>query len=325
MKFTELKNDIKQGARSVYLLEGDDAYFRTRGEDMIKSAFVQMPELNFSVLDGETLKGSALTNLTSALESFPFMAEKRVVKVTEFHPSESEYETYIDKLFKNFPSTSILLIVNSESKKGADLKRKQIVTYVDCNRAEEESVAKWAYLTFKRAGISASVDLCTAIARYCLCNMSRVALEVEKIIDYKKEGALTREEVDALVYKDADYRIYEMTNAISRGDYDKFLTIQSELCQKSGDETTLLSGMFSYFKNLLVCVSSRQSESDVAKLLKTKEYAVKKNREQAMAIGVPRLKNFVTCTYNALSEIKSGITTPQSALQSVNSEIFFEY
>lgn len=324
MKFTELKNDINQGARCIYLLEGDDAYFRIKGEEMIKSAFVQMPELNFSVFDGETLKGSALTNLTSALESFPFMAEKRVIKVTEFHPTEAEYENYLENLFKNFPSTSILLIVNAESKKGAELKRKQAVTFVDCNRADEDAVSKWAYLTFKRAGISAPVDLCTAIARYCLCNMSRVAVEVEKLIDYKKEGTLTREEVDALVYKDADYRIYEMTNAISRGDYDKFLTIQSELCQKNGDETLLLSGMFSYFKNLLISVSSKQSEAEVAKLLKAKEYAIKKNREQARAIGVERLKNFVTCTYNALSGIKSGFITPQSALRSVNCEIFFE-
>ncbi len=323
MKFTELKNDIKQGARSIYLLEGDDAYFRIKGEEMLKSAFVQMPELNFSVMDGETLKGSALTNLTSALESFPFMAEKRIVKVTEFHPTDGEYETYLEKLFKNFPSTSILLIVNAESRKGADLKRKQAVTYVDCNRADEENVAKWAYLTFKRAGINASAEVCSAIAKYCLCNMARVAVETEKLIDYKKEGTLTREEAEALVYKDADYRIYEMTNAVSRGDYDKFLIIQSELCQKNGDETTLLSGLFSYFKNLLFCVSSKQSEAEIAKLLKTKEFAVKKNREQARALGEVRLKKFVSCTYGALSQIKGGFLTPQAALQKVNCEIFF--
>ena len=47
MKYTQLKNDIAQGARSIYLLEGDDAYFRMKGEEMLKSAFVQMPELNF--------------------------------------------------------------------------------------------------------------------------------------------------------------------------------------------------------------------------------------------------------------------------------------
>ena len=249
MKYTELKNDIKQGARSIYLLEGDDAYFRMKGEEMIKSSFLQMPELNFSSFDGETLKGGALTSLTSAIESFPFMSEKRIIKVSELHPSESEYENYLKKTFENFPSSCILIIVNAESKKGVDLKRKPCVGFFDCNRADEETVAKWAYLTFKRAGITAPVDVCSAIAGYCLCNMSRVALEVEKLIDYKKEGTLTREEADALVFKDADYRIYEMTNAVSRKNYGKFMEIQSELCRKNGDETSVLSGLFSYFKN----------------------------------------------------------------------------
>ncbi|MDE7306767.1 MAG: hypothetical protein K2N33_05190, partial [Clostridia bacterium] len=127
MKYTELKNDIKQGARSIYLLEGDDAYFRMKGEEMIKSAFMQMPELNFSAFDGATLKGGALTSLTSAIESYPFMSEKRVIKVTGLYPTESEYEAYLKKTFEKFPPTSVLIIVNSE-KRGVDLKRKQCIT-----------------------------------------------------------------------------------------------------------------------------------------------------------------------------------------------------
>lgn len=324
MKFTELKNDIAAGARSIYLLEGDDAYFRMKGEELIKSAFLQMPELNFSTLDGESLKGSRLSDLTSAVQAVPFMSEKRVVKVTSLYPTESEYDSYLKKVFDNFPADSILIIVNSESKKGVDLKRKGSITYVDCNRSDEENVAKWAYLTFKRAGISASVDLCNCIAQYCLCNMSRVALEVEKLIDYKKEGALTREEVDELVFKDADYRIYEMTNAVARRDFSKFITIENELCRKDGDEAPLLSGLFSYFKNLLTVYFSRQSDAELAKLLKMKEYGVKKSREQAQAIGGEKLKEYVTAVYNEISKLKGGLTLPKNALQTVNNKLFFD-
>ncbi len=323
MKYTELKNDLAQGARGIYLLEGDDAYFRMKGEEAIKAAFLQMPELNFTSFDGETLKGGALTTLTSALESFPFMAEKRIIKVSSFYPSEHEYEQYLKNIFDNFPSTTILIIVNPESRKGVDLKRRKSVTYIDCSRADEETVAKWAYLTFRRAQINAPVDVCTLIARYCLCNMSRVALEVEKLIDYKGGGTLTREEVDNLVYKDADYRIYEMTNAVSRRDNDKFLEIQSELCRKSGDETSVIAGLFSYFKNLLAIALSNESDAALASLLKMKEYGVKKSREQARAIGEERLSALVKCTYSALSDIKCGRCTPQSALQNVNNKIFF--
>ena len=326
MKFTELKNDIAEGAKSIYLLEGEDAYFRMKGEEMLTRAFVQMPELNYTSFDGETLKGGALTSLVSAVESFPFMAERRVIKVTGLYPSESEYEKYLKKTFENFPSTSVLIIVNAESRKGADLKRKHSVTYVDCGKADEETVTKWVYLTLKRAGVTASVETCALVARYCLCNMSRVALETEKIIDYKgnDKSELTKDEAEALVYKEADYRIYEMTNAVARRDFGKFLSVQSELCRKNGDETALLSGLFSYFKNLLTAVASDMSDAELAKLLKMKEYGAKKTREQARAIGYGKLKNYVTYLYSAVSDIKSGITAPWIALENVNNKIFFE-
>lgn len=98
MKFTDLKNSLnEEGAKSIYLLEGGDAYFRNKAEAMIKKRFVQMPELNFTVLNGETLKGGSLTELISAVESVPFMSEKRLVKVVEFHPSDIDYEKYLKK------------------------------------------------------------------------------------------------------------------------------------------------------------------------------------------------------------------------------------
>lgn len=324
MKYTELKNDIAAGARSIYLLEGDDAYFRMKGAEAVISAFIEMPELNFSTMEGETLKGGNLTTLTSALESVPFMSEKRLVKVTDFHPTESEYETYLKKTFENMPEYSILLIVNSESGKGVDLKRKKCVSYFDCSRSDEETVTKWIYITLKRAGITARTDACLAVARYCLLNMSRVALEVEKLIDYKVSGELTREEIDELVYKDADYRIYEMTNAVAFGDFAKFRTIEAELCRKGWDEVFLLSSLFSYFKNLLAIITSSASDAELSNQLKMKEYGVKKSREQARAIGEEKLTQLVKSIYAALSDLKSGLITPQSALQNVNNVIFFK-
>lgn len=68
MKYTELKKSISEGAQSIYLLEGDDAYFRMKGEEQIKDAFLQMPELNFTAFDGESLKGNALSELVAALK-----------------------------------------------------------------------------------------------------------------------------------------------------------------------------------------------------------------------------------------------------------------
>lgn len=325
MKFTDLKDSIKEGAKPVYLLEGEDAYFRMKGEEMIKQAFLVNPELNFSVFGGETLKGAALNGLVAALENYPFMAEKRIVKVTDFYPTEAEYNEYLQPLFEDFPPSGLLLIVNSApaGKKGADLKRKKAVTFVDCGKAEPETVARWIYITFKRAGITCSADIAENIAAYCLCDMARVDAEVRKLIDYKVSGELKAEEADALVYKDADYRIYEMTGAIARRDYSKYCEISNDLKSKGTDETAVLNGLLNYFKNLLSAACSPLSDAAYARENGLKEYAVKKNREQAAAIGTKNLASYVNMVYGAVSDIKNGVSVPASALLKCETAIFF--
>ena len=323
MKFTELKNSIQGGAASIYLFEGDDAYFRMKGEESVKSAFLEMPELNYSAFDGETLKGQAYTSLVTAIKNYPFMAEKRIVKVSEFYPSESDFDTYFKELFEDFPPTSILIIVNSGAKKGVDLKRKKTVTYVDCNKPDQEAVTKWIYLTLRRAGISAPASVCESIGLYCLCNMARVSVEVQKLIDYKGNGELTQDDVDALVYKDAEYRLYELTNTVPRRDFTKFANILDELLKKGGDEIYILNGLFNYFKNLLTVSSSQNSDAELAVQLKMKEYGVKKSREQAYSIGEEKLKYYVKYIYGCISDVKCGRATPENALQKAQNAIFF--
>ncbi len=324
MKFTQLKEDIAQGARSIYLAEGDDAYFRTKTEEQIKAAFLSMPELNFSALDGASLKGAAINEALSALAAFPFMSEKRIVKISEFYPTESEYENYLKPIFENFPESAILLIVNSQSKKGVDLKRKKCVTYIDCNRADRETVARWAYLTLKRAGVAAPVEACEAIADYCLCDMARVSRETEKLIEWGKDaGKITLSDVDALVYKDADYRIYQMTNAVARRDFSTFTVILSELVLKGFDVNAVIASLLNYFKTLLFVATSNLSDAEIASSLKTTEYIVGKNRQQARAVGKEKLAEYVGRLYSLASSLKSGLITADGALEWVIAEIFF--
>lgn len=325
MKYTELKTSIRnEGAKSVYLLEGDDAYFRLGGEEQIKNAFLQFPELNYTSFEGENLKGQAAFGaFTAALENYPFMSDKRIIKVTEFYPSESDFGSFLKPVLDDFPKTAILIIINSASKKGVDLKRYKAVTYIDCNHADRDTVAKWIYVTFKRSGIAAAVPVCEAIADYCLCDMARVTVEVAKLIAYKCGGELTRGEVDGLVYKDAEYRIYEMTNAVANGNLSAFCTIADDLRRKSYDELAMLNSLFLYFRNLLTIISSSESNAALSKLLKMKEYGVMRSREQARAIGEENLTGLVNYIYARISEVKSGLTTPLNAYNNVQNFIFF--
>ena len=324
MKFTQLKDDIKEGARAVYLIEGDDAYFRQKAEEQIKAAFLTMPELNYSSFDGAQYKGANLTEITSALAAFPFMAEKRIVKISEFYPTESDYDKYIKPTFENFPDTTVLLIVNSQGKKGVDLKRKKCVAFIDCDKADRETVAKWAYVTMKRAGVSSTVEACEAVADYCLCDMARVSKEVEKLIEFGKEGMVSKTDVDELVYKDADYRIYQMTGAVARRDFSAFAEICYDLLNKGYDENAVIASLLNYFKNLLTALTSDLPDKELAAALKMTDFVLGKTKQQAKTIGVERLTKYINSLYALASAFKSGQITQDGALESAIAHVFFD-
>lgn len=323
MKFTELKDDLKYGRRQIYLFEGDDAYFRASAEKQVRDAFLETPELNFTSFEGEKYRGAALADITSALEVFPFMSECRVVKVTEFYPTEQEYEKYLKPLFENFPDTALLMIVNSQTKKGCDLKRKKCVTYFDCNKADRETVARWAYLTMKRAGVSSSAEACEAIADYCVTDMARVSREVEKLIEWGKGSLITKADVDELVYKDADYRIYQMTGAVARGDYAAFTEICRDLLSKGYDSNAVIASLINYFKNLLTVLVSDAPRDEIAARLKMKDYALAKTAQQAKAMGQKRLIGLINSLYDLAAAAKGGLITSSGALESAFAQIFF--
>lgn len=312
MKYTELKNDIAAGDRRIYLLEGDDAYFRSRGEEQIKSAFLELPELNFTSFDGASLKGASLTKLTAAMAAYPFMSQKRIIRAEELYPTEADYEKYLSAAFENCPPSTILMIVNSGAGKGVQLKRKKCVTYIDCSHADEDTVCRWVFGTLKRAGISADVQACRRVAAYCLSDMARVEGEVQKLIALGAD-TVTEELVDEVVYKDADYKIYEMTDAVAYKNYSKFIDICTELSAGSADRSAVMAALLRYFKNLVIIGSSQAGAAELAKQLKMPEFAVRRSAERARAFGTERLLSLTSALYELSARMRSGRLTPDGA------------
>ncbi len=329
LKYVDFKKYTDEhGAMPIYLFEGEEAYFREKGEAMLKARYLQEPTLDFVSFDGGALKGDGLRAIADALNSFPFMSEKRFVRLTEFYPTEKDYESYLKALFENPPPDGILLIVNAAKPKTgcAALAKKPNVTHVDCSRSDEETIKKWIYLTCKRENVYADGVTCGKIAAYCVMDMARVSKETEKLLCYCQASGvdrLTDELVDSLVYPDAEYKIYELTSALSRKNYSAFLTILHDLSSKGFNEISLLSSLSSHFKSLYETSCLRGSDKEVAATLGVKEYVAKKNREQAAKFTKENLLRTYESVYGAIADVKCGKMTPDSALKTVTARLFF--
>ena len=67
MKYVEFKQFTDDnGALPIYLFEGEEAYFREKGEALLKARFLQEPTLDYVSFDGAALKGEKMKGLSDA-------------------------------------------------------------------------------------------------------------------------------------------------------------------------------------------------------------------------------------------------------------------
>ncbi len=326
MKFIDFAKNIKEGIAPIYLVEGEEGYFRERVVETLRAQCISQPTLNDVRLEGDELKGDKLIAFRDSLSVTPFFSDYRMVRVYEFYPTEKEFDQLLKGYFENPCPSTLLLIVNKGKKAGtAEWRKKKNVTLVDCAKESDEIVCKWLFGTLKRRGILASANVVGRMASYCANDCARMSQEIDKLVHLLGEGGtLTAEIVEEQIVKDVEYKIYELTQAAARKSYATFSEILFDLLQKGYDEHSVLSSLTSYYRSLYEASSLRGSDSEAAAILGAKPYAVQKNREQAARLGKERVKQFYLVLYKLSSGAKSGLYAKEGALFGAIAKIFFQ-
>lgn len=320
MKFTELNKTLKTSLDPVYLLEGEEAYFSDHAKEQILCACkIAYPALNLVSYEGEAfLKDPTLFD---RLYTLPMFDEKRAVVLSEYYPSEKEFEAHL-KPYLDAPSPSCVLLIVNKKKGAFDLKRRG-ATYVDCSRADEETLSRWLFRLFEKLSLKAEPEACELVVRYCAQNAARIRLEAEKLKLLLKEGELVdRTIVEEHIEKDAEYKIYELTQAASRGNFAQFSSILFDLLEKGSDELSLLSALTAHFKTLCYLSRLKCGDEEAAKLLSMKPYAVKKNRE--ILRGGKNFEPLFQKLYALGCLSREGKVQKRGALLCAIDEIFFQ-
>ena len=327
MKFVQLARSLKEeGLAPIYLVEGDEAYFRDHAVRAIREACgIMQPTLNDVRYEGETVKGDRLSALSAELQTLPFFDAKRLVRLYEFYPTEREWEQFLKPYVAAPCETTVLVIVNAGGgKRGVDLKRRSGITYVDCSKEEPEMLARWLYGVCKRAGVTIDGDAASLMVQYCNFDAARMSIEVKKLQELLGEGGrISQKTVEAYVAKDVDYKIYELTNAVARGDRSAFSEILHDLMEKGYDENAALSTLTAHFRTLSELAGMRGSDTEIGNALNMKAYPLKKNREALSRLGADRARELYLRLYELSAGMRSGTYSKSGALSAAIAKIFF--
>ena len=300
--YTEYKNQLENGKSfSVYLFEGEDIFFRERGLRLLIDKFVENPELNLVSLDGEP----TVSDLTASLNGYPFMSPKRMTVVREFYPKQDYFKNGLKEYLENPSDCSILAVLNQNPCE--PLKKYSSVCAVNCGKADASLIVKWIRAECGRSSVSIDGETAKLLAEYCSSDMTRVETETLKLIAFVgANGTITADDLDQMVARDVEYKIYEMTDFIGRKKFDKALAVITDMLGKGETPQKIITSVYNYFRRLLHSAISGKTVSELATAFNIKEFAARKIKDQSDMFKKRALKSAVDILTDTDYKIKSG-------------------
>jgi DNA polymerase III delta subunit len=302
LKYTEFKNAVGEGkVFPVYLFEGEDAFFRERGFSLLLNKFVSEPELNLVTLPSDC----GVDQLITSLNGYPFMSNKRMTVIREFYPKQDFISGGLKDYLTNPSEFSILVILNEKSSE--TLKKFDTVSVVDCGKADASLLIKWIKAECDKYLVRIDGETAKLIVEYCLSDMNRIQTETEKLCFFVgSTNEITKTEVEEMVSKSSDFKIYEMTDYIAKKQFDLAILVIKEMLSKGESAQMVITSVYNYFRRLLHASISNKDATELAKCFNIKEYPAKKLLEQAGKFKKRALKSAVDTLTDADFRIKSG-------------------
>ncbi len=253
-----LKRDIKAGTpKKLYVFRGEEADLREHYLGELKKTLLPagLEEFNLHAVQGRDCSPEWLEQ---AAGFFPMMSERTLVLVTDYDlfAGGEEGQKKLLRVLQELPDHCCVVFVydtiawkpGRSTKLLRFLKEREAV--VEFQRQTQGDLTDWISRRFKATGHA--ID--TGDARYLifLCGelMTDLVSEIGKIAAYATGARVTREDIDAVAIPRVDAAVFQMTDAITRRDFDKAAGVLSDLLHDQQSPVMILSVMARYLRQL---------------------------------------------------------------------------
>lgn len=245
----QLKSDLSAGTLGqLYIFHGEEAYLRDFYLGQMKKKLLPggMEAFNLHTFQAKECDPRALGQVIDCL---PMMSERTMVVVYDYDlfKAPADQREAMTALFADLPDYVCLVFVydlieykpDARTKLAAAIKAHGMA--VKFTRQEQGDLVDWIRRRFK----ALDHDIDSELARYLifLCGdlMTGLISEIGKIGAYAQHRAVTRADIDAVAIPQLDAVVFQLTDAIAAGDFDKASSVLSDLLHMGEPPIKLLS------------------------------------------------------------------------------------
>lgn len=245
----QLKQSLKENALgTLYVLHGEEAYLRDFYLGEIKKRILTpgLEEFNLHLIQGKEANPQVISD---AVDCLPMMSERTMVLVTDYDlfKAPEDHREKLLALFNDLPEYVCLVFVydlieykpDARTKLAQALKNNGLV--VPFPHQNQGDLVDWIYRRFRALDRDIDSELAKYLIFLCGDLMNTLAGEIAKIGAYAQHTRITREDIDAVAVPQLDAKVFQMTDAVLRRNFDGAARILGDLYSQQEHPIMILS------------------------------------------------------------------------------------
>lgn len=311
----------------IYFLYGEDDYTISKTVKQIAEKVDPFVTVDF---DRETIsmkKKASVSQVVDLASSFPFGDGKKFIVVRGFENCDDK------KLFASYVQnpTDFTVLVITQNSKSVNVRNEPYKSLYSKGYLFEASELKGQYLLqwlikqAKEEGLELSNESAKVLVEMVGQNKGLLEMQLRKFRDYLKESnVITPEVIDKLTSITKEYNIFNLQDALGKGDKGKSLEIGYNLLDGSYDIVFIISMLTKFISTLMRIIelrTKRISDKDAASEAELSYYYYINCKRATFLLNEKRLMKAVEALLNADIKVKTTSTDEKIILTILVSEI----
>lgn len=290
--FDQLKAQLKAGEyQRLYFFYGEEHFLRDRYLNKLQDKLLDGPARDFN-LHHFNQESVDVQELANAVDALPMMAQRSLVLVEDWELSklpDADWEL-LSEVLSDIPDYCTVVFVfdtvafkdpteskNDEQQKRLDERQKKLREIIKrglsvefCRQSQRE-LSSWIRRHFKDHGKEIGDRQCEYLTFLTGGTMTTLQGEIDKIAAYASGVDITESDITAVVTPVLDAQVFDLTDAIAEGNYEKALVQLHTLMQLQEEAIPLLAAIGGQMRRLMyakVAMGAGKGESGVAELMK---------------------------------------------------------
>ena len=323
----QLIRDLKNGEFApLYIISGEETYLKEYYLRQLREKVVDPAFADFNLIEFEG-KGLTVEQLNEAIDSYPAMSEKKLIIVSDFDlfKPPADFSDVLPGILGDLPEYVCLVfyydVLDGKPDKRTKLYKtlEKTACFAEFSHQEERELVAWLERRARALGCSIAPEDASYMIFLCGNSMTNLAGEMEKAAAHTTTGIIKKYNIDAVCSPVLDAVVFDLTDAITAGKFDRAVTLVGELIAQKNSEVMIFTTITRHIQRLYaakLCAEARAGDKQLMEMIGSKSpYYARQIQNAARRVPLTWLRHAASICARTDSALKGSAVDRQKQIE----------